>query len=243
MNRLNEQFISIFEPVLALRGFKRKRNIFHRLINEKIIQLFSIRKFSGASFTMQYSIIPVCSGVEIELPLDENRIGDLIGNEALWEWDIDENIEQNLLEALNICQKYLFKCFDYVENYETYYDFEFRMHKQFLDRHNEEYKLDNAKLLRVPHAIGFYEVCLYLGDYQNAIISLEQTLFQKEDALEDNKSYRNFPVERVIKELNDIRAQINRTKDYQKGICSPNMELKKNEDITLNSYFKLFGIS
>lgn len=242
MNSLNEQFISIFEPVLALKGFKRKRNIFHRLIKKEIIQIFSIKKFSGGSFTMQYLIIPVCSGEEIAMPLDENRIGDLVGNETLWEWDIDENVEQNLLEALDVCKKYLFKCFDYVKNYETYYDFILKMHKQSLYRLSEVYKQENEKLLKVPRAIGFYEVCLCLGEYQTAISSLETMFCQRTEAMQYNKKHGCRPTKRAINVLNDITAQINKTKNFQNGICSPYEELEKKKYTTLNSYFKHFGI-
>lgn len=243
MHGLNERFIEIFEPVLVLKGFKRKRNIFHRLINEKIIQIFSIKKFSGGTFTMQYAIIPLCSGEEIVLPLDENRIGDLVENESLWEWDIDENIEQNLLKALDICKKYLFKCFDYVKDYETYYNFILTMHKQYLDSLSKEKKRENESLLKAPITVGFYEVCLCLGEYQKAIISLEAMLYQRIYAIERNKKCGCLPTKRAINALGDIRTQINKTKDFQKGIRSPNTELKKNEDITLNSYFKIFGLS
>ena len=128
MNELTKLYISVFEPVLNEMGFKRKGTMFHRLVNEKIVQLFSIQKFKY-DFTLQFEIYPVCSGCEIYSPFDGSRIGEFLGNEALCYWDIDDNIQEYLDEGLSICQKYLFPCFKYVCDYETYYNYCFGKHE------------------------------------------------------------------------------------------------------------------
>ena len=239
MENLNSLFISKFEPILTFKKFKQKRNVFHRLHEGKIIQLLSIRKFRD-SFTIQYGLIPICTGEKIELPLDENRIGDLVGNESLFEWEIDNNIKESLIDAHDKCEKYLYGWFDYVKDYKTYYDFVLKRHEIKLNNLNEEYKLGNSDFLKVPRAVGFYEVCLCLGKYEDAILTLETRLKQIISAEEMNKKYGIQPTEENINKQKELICQINETRNFQKGISSPDKLLKNKEKRTLDSYMENF---
>lgn len=239
MKTLNQLFISQFEPLLATKGFKRKRNAFHRLHGEKIIQLLSIRKFQD-SFTIQYELIPICSGEGIEFPLDESRIGELVGNEALLEWDIDDNLEQSLLEAHDKCEKLLYDWFDYVKDYRAYYDFVMYRHEKSLSLLSEERKLEIAKTMKFPWSVGLYEVFLCLGEYEKAVAVLQQLLDQKISAMETNKKYGYQPTEQSLNEQKELICKIDKTREFQKGICSPDKMLKENEEKTLDSYLKNF---
>lgn len=239
MVNLNDLFISQFEPILTSKKFKRKRNVFHRLHEEKIIQLFSIIKFRD-SFTIQYGIIPICADERIEFPLDENRIGDLVGNESLFEWQIDNNIEDSIIDAQDKCERYLFGWFDYVKDYKTYYDFVWKRHEKKLNNLSAEYRLENADYLKVPGEAGFYEVSLYLGKYENAIAVLEARLKQSISAMETNKRYGIKPTENDINIQEELIHQINEIRNFQKGISSPRKLLNDNECKTLGSYLKVF---
>lgn len=239
MKNLNNLFISQFEPVLSLKKFRRKGNIFHRLNKDQIIQLFSIKKFRD-TFTMQYAIIPICTGIEIDLQMDENRIGDLVGNESLFEWDAINNVENNLFDARRQCEKYLFSWFDYVKDYKTYYEFVLNRHRKFLNSLSKEYKSENAELLKMPKETGFYEVCLCLGEYENAITVLNESLKQSIYAIETNKKYGIEPTLKSIDRQNKLAIQISETMDFQRGILCPDKLIKENEAKTLNSYLKNF---
>lgn len=239
MENLNNLFISQFEPLMTIKKFKRKRNVFHRLHGGKIIQLLSIRKFRD-SFTIQYGLIPICAGEKIELPLDENRIGDLVGNESLFEWEIDKNIKESLIDAHDKCERYLYGWFDYVKDYKTYYDFAWERHEKKLDNLSIEYKSKNAIYLRVPSAVGFYEVSLCIGEYENAILALDTSLKQTISAIETNKRYGCKPSGIAIERQKELVSQINETRNFQKGISSAEKLLKDKEKRTLDSYFGNF---
>ena len=186
-------------------------------------------------------MIPLCAGEQIEFPLDENRIGDLVGNEVLFEWKIDDNVEESLLDAQDKCEKYLYDWFDYVKDYTTFYDFVLKHHEKKLSILSEEYKLKNATFLTVPKDVGFYEVSLYLGKYENAISALEARLEQKISAVETNKRYGIKPTKKAIIEQKEIIHQIAEIRSYQRGTSFPDEILKNKEIRTLNSYLKELG--
>ena len=241
MKSLNKIFINVFEPVLIQRGFKRKRSAFCRLVNEQIVQLFTIKKYSGDSFTMQYLIMPACSGEIVEYPVDENRIGDLIGNEGALEWEIDDNVEDSMRDALEKCEKYLFTWFDYICDYKTYYDFALEKHRKNIESMGNIITRCEPWVFRAPRAVGFYEICLYLKDYENAIAWLEMWKGSAESSYkkrtEDEIERKNM----LAKKIEMHNMKIRETENFRDNITSPDEMLKEKECITLDSYYKVFG--
>ena len=239
MKKLNDLFISAFEPTLAAKGFKRKRNVFHRIHGEKILQIISVVNFKY-SFTIQYDILPLCIHWPFDFfMLDGDRIGSLIGSEASLEWNINDELEVSVAEAYNKCEELLFEWFDYVEDYKTFSNFLLIQHEKYLKRLDEKYIKAYAGYLKVPKG-GFYEVSLALGEYDNAMASLEQLLYIKNEYIRRMGERGIEPDESVFNEKKDVLNKMRLIDEYQNGISSPKQFLEENEAKLLYLYSKKY---
>jgi len=175
-------FLELYEPVMKSKGFHRKRHIFHRLVNNKIVQMLSYCMFSGRrEFTIQYDYVPLCSGDDFEFFMDAHRIGSLMGKESYG--DRDPNNPDHIRETLELCQEYIFPFFDRMVDYESLYDYEIKRHEIMLSESSEAYKKAHSELLKAPMTSSFLAVSIATGHYDMAQKSREAVIYQNEDAL------------------------------------------------------------
>jgi hypothetical protein len=240
MREFKTVFLSVYEPVMSEMGFQRKRVIFHRLVNEKIIQMLSYTKFSGGSFTIQFSIFPLCGGCEYTTFMDDERLGSLLGNETYAEWENDgtETVAQ-MKESLDICEKHLFPVFERLSDYKVYYEYAIDKHQKEYAQINDEYKKLHADLLSFPHAVGFYELSLLFGNYD--IVKKMQTvrIARNKDALE---SMTLTPPPERIQDFNDLCSDYSRMTEAMNANDREYIEsyVKEKERYSLESYIKNF---
>jgi len=120
---LKNSFIKTFEETMKEKGFMRKSNIFHRIVNGKISQLVSYYKFYQAPiFTIQFSIRPLCAGLEYSTFMDASRISETFGVFD-WEWEYEyqtDGFRQHMPMALEVTKEHLFPLFDLVIDYKGY---------------------------------------------------------------------------------------------------------------------------
>lgn len=212
-------------------GFKRKGKIFHRLVNEKIVQMLSYTKFSD-SFTIQFCICPLCAGYENTTFMDDERLGILLGNEAYAEWEFDgSDCARQTRESLEICKKYLFSLFESVCGYENFFNYAIESHIKAFGNRNS-----------IPYDYGFYNVCLKLGRYDMVKRLQNEDLEQIEQAVKQNRGYGIEPtperLELLEKRSNGYRQMREATnkndRDYIENY------LKEKELYSLESYLKNF---
>ena len=121
---LNKVFIETFEPVMKSKGFQRKGKIFHRIVNGKIVQLLSYYKFSGPEFTVQFSILPLCTGFEYSTFMDDSRVCKEFDDIDSWEYEYGtDDFIQYMPKALKVTQERLFPLFDSTIDYKTYLEY------------------------------------------------------------------------------------------------------------------------
>ena len=83
--------------------------------------MLSYTKFSYRSFTIQFDIGAICSGIEYTTFMDDCRLGSLLGNETYAKWDNDgTGYVTQLEEFLVIFRDHLPPYFDSMVDYKSY---------------------------------------------------------------------------------------------------------------------------
>ncbi|MDR2972982.1 MAG: hypothetical protein LBU83_13845 [Bacteroidales bacterium] len=218
---LKNAFIEAFEPTMINQGFLRKGKIFHRIVNKEIAQLLSYYKFSGPEFTIQFSIIPLCSGLEFSLFMDDSRLCEEFDSVDSWEYEYgtDEYIKY-MPEALKLSKEYLFPLFDSAINYATY-----------------------LKLCS-PHSLGhqFYMTNMVLGEYELCQKSREALFKQRVEACQKNWG-TNFHIVPSRREKNEREIhEYQRIKEAMDKNDRETIEqyINEQEQKSLKSYIKTF---
>jgi hypothetical protein len=242
MNELLEAYLTLYEPVMAQMGFSKKGIIFHRITHEKVVQMLSYTKFSY-SFTIQFSISPLCAGYEYKMHMDETRLGILLGNETYAEWNFNKaDLIGQLQESLEICREHLFPLFKNVCNYDTYYDYIINEYNKMLTRLSDVYKKVNAVYISTPNDIGFYGVCLRQGNYSIVKRMLEANIEMIESAIKRNKECGISPSQEDHERIKICR---NEYKTMSEAMDNNNREfieayINEKEEYSLESYIKNF---
>ena len=234
-------FLSVYEPVMSDMGFKRKGVIFHRLVNEKIIQLLSYTKFSYGSFTIQFDIGAICSGMEYTTFMDDCRLGSLLGNETYAEWDNDgTGYVTQMRESLAICREHLFPYFDSMVDYKSYISGKQQMYKAMYRCVSDAYKeIHGDPSENYIRGSDVYAISLLNGDYETAKKSREIVIAQNEDAL---KSMTLTPPPKRIQDFENLCREYNRMKEAMDSNDREFIEayVKRQEEYSLESYIKNF---
>lgn len=172
MSDFQKAFLELYEPVMKSKGFSRKRYVFHRLVSNQVVQKLSYCMFGGQQeFTIQFGFEPLCAGGEIEVFMDERRLGTLWGNEV--DGYGDTNNPAYLQETLRLCQKYLFPLFDTITDYQSFYAFEMENHQKGLELSSDRYKEANKELLTAPMSDAFFCASMSTSHYDMAQKSRE----------------------------------------------------------------------
>lgn len=117
---IKKAFIENFKNELQDLNFQLKGKVFHRVVNNELVELISYTTFRNKRFTIEFEIIPFCCGYEITNFFDGIRVGALIGNEPMAEWDNDENVFNNMKLALDFCKINLLPYLKAIVNLNTY---------------------------------------------------------------------------------------------------------------------------
>ena len=225
--QLKTVFVNCFINDMESMGFNLKKSIFHRAVNNEIVQLVSYTAFNG-QFTIQFEIIPFCCGSELKKsPMYGMRVGDLIGNEIFALWDIDENLEKNMNLALEFCKANLFPYLESIYDTRTY-----------MQEENKRYKMmgctDGIPILN-SHV---FFASLKLHNYDLAIKSRKSLLYQNENAFRSN----GFAADEQLSRYLEIKKDF----EYVLDLINNNNEEKINEYIekkeiySKNSYYNYF---
>jgi len=246
MTELQKAFLTVYEPVMLGKGFMKKRMTFHKLVNNQIIQMLSYTKISF-SFSIQFDISALCSGMEQNILFDAERLCDHIDHDAEWDCDGSDYIRQ-MRESLAICETKLFPLFEKIKDYQSYYKYEIEQHGIRLNRMTDLYRKINADILEVPNSISFFTLSLLTGDYQSALKSREAVIKQNESAIKENYKYAQrlgIKYETPPKKLINLD---NRRNDYlriKEAIDNNDREyieayVKEKERYSLESYIQNF---
>ncbi len=184
MTTFAKTFIEVYAPTLEAMGFKRKRSIFHRLVNDQIVQVLSYKLYSGAEFDIQFSFWPLCNGYDMNVFMDSSyllhsfakEMGDrywFCTDEAVW--------GENLCESLDYCKKYIFRYFDEITDYRSYYETIYKMEEE-LGAFRIKSEIPNLYLM------PFHDIFLATQQYDLALKAQEASLMQSKRAM---KAYSN----------------------------------------------------
>ena len=242
-------FVSVFGPVMEEMGYSRKLHIFHRLVNEKIVQRVSFKKYSGGSFTIQWANLPLIGEYEIDTFMDDWLLQNVVEKGETYSWpytnDIDEydvwekydygtgeisvqivqHYEKQMPICLEVCKKRLFPFLNSVYDYETY---------------NNQMKWIYKRCTR-PDAddslagYDIYQLSLYFGDYETAWKSMKKFLDTnlKGRSLTEIGPYWKELLESSIENYHKMREAAE--KGDRETIVA---YLKGNEEQSLQSYIK-----
>ena len=125
-NSISRSFIEVFEPTMFSKGFKRKGKVFHRIVNNQVLQLLSYYKYMGASqLTIDFSILPLCYGFELYSSFEGARLSSEF-REYVRDWDYDNIGADGYIEympvALKATEELLFPKLDKEIDYKSCYE-------------------------------------------------------------------------------------------------------------------------
>lgn len=67
---ITKYYNQVFKPLVSVNGFGKKRTLFHRLIDNRILQTLCMQKGRfGYSFTLNIGVFPMCIGFSDEMQL------------------------------------------------------------------------------------------------------------------------------------------------------------------------------
>ena len=119
---IRNKFIEVFEPIMREKGFSRKGEVFHRIVNGKIVQLFSYKIFAGGyEYTTQFLIHPLCLESSYTTFMDATRMSEFFAEIQEWEFSTEDDLAKMPL-VLREAEQYLFPLFDSVIDYYTYWE-------------------------------------------------------------------------------------------------------------------------
>jgi len=217
---LTKHFVSVFEETMLSNGFSRKRSVYHRLTDGKILQLLSIKKYSRKNeYDIQYYIHPLCCGGEIDLYMDESRISELLRRDT-WIYE-SECSDSTMYEALELTKQHLLPYFDSVTDYKTY----------LADIINSR----PSKYIRIHN--DYFNVNLALCNYEEALISRETKLKWNRDGLNPDNHYAVKQTEEMQNEYDNIKEALRTgNKEYIVSL------IKEKEEYSLKTYQENYGV-
>lgn len=218
----------LFKPLAKEHGFRVYGQSFYRLRND-LIQFFVLRRAShGGACTIEWSVLPLCIGVEkSHLLAAAKDIGPFLGTREWWYYDPrdDDSKLSALKSMLAATEKYLMPALDKVVDsasaYELQCDYDRRTYGEVL-----------------MHDRGKVCFAIKMGDYARAITHLKaieaKNLIALGNAL-DNKigvlgeEHRQAYIDRCNTTLRRIRYEIERLSipdmDYINNFITRNEEL------------------
>ena len=229
MNSLKKSFITTYDPIMAKKGFKRKGKIYHRLVNKEIVQMLSYFKYSH-SFTIQFLIAPLCSGVTFSSFMDECRLGLILGNENYAEWDLHDEYTVSLEKSVGLCER-LFQYFEEIHDCKSYIDNMHSIYKRAYGNKWESILSKNIMLYGPYLKTGAYD---FVRQMQFDIIT------QNINAIQNNLKYNIRPTEKKIRELKKRQSEFNRMSEAMDNNDSAYIGayVTNNEQISIKSYRK-----
>jgi len=123
---IKNTFIEVFEPAMFNKGFKRKGNVFHRIVNDKIVQLLSYYKYNGQTrFTIEFSILPLCFNFKLYTFYAGTRLSSAF-REYVRAWEYENADPKGYIRympiALRATEDLLFPKFDAEIDYKSCYE-------------------------------------------------------------------------------------------------------------------------
>lgn len=179
---IRKEFTAVFEKTMFKHGFSRRQKWFYRLTAGKMIQVVTYRK-DHAAFFIVYRNIPLCDSYEVILEDEGPKMGELFeAGENVLQWILNEDDNSKVLkDALEACETILLPFLDRVSDYKSFYDY------ALVRATVEQTKLNFESMYQdyqthSPQTRGFTEVCLALGDCEEAQIQLNKIImFQQID--------------------------------------------------------------
>lgn len=103
------------------KGFLRKDQIYHRIVNGQIVQRLSYIEYSSWEFSLQFSFEPLCCGNEYSTMFDGPRLCEVFPDIPSWEHEGNsDSINEYMKTALQATKEKLFPFFDSIINYDSY---------------------------------------------------------------------------------------------------------------------------
>ena len=230
-------FKEIYTPVLDSMGFKVKRNIYHKLVNDKVILLLSFIKY-GQNFTIQFDFWPLCYGHDIEVFMDSIYSLQTIYPE-LDDWPCDvEKCEAHLFDSLEYCKKSVFKYFEKITDYQSCFEC-----RSELDRLEECMK---KNLYEIPNLClqSYHFLFLALGKYDLALKAKEANIRQNKRAMDSYARNRGIDICEYpyYEEIMEKVKYYNKIKTFieNNDFDSINKIIIQNEQHSKESYEKNF---
>ena len=174
---VRKHYNKIFKQLITEKGFKQKKDLFYKLVNDQILQTVYLQINSyGHSFTINIGILPLCSGLEYE---DEYtfRLGHLLkGYDYSWEYGLYNSLDEESLvkDAFLALEEKVFPIFKRITNYEEYFN-----HIPDIEEAIYGSRRDNNS--------SMIWVSLITYNYDNAVLILEKLENQNREAAEANK--------------------------------------------------------
>lgn len=234
---IKNAFIEIFKKSMSYLGFNNKGKIFHKIVNNEVVELVSYVTFSNKRFTIQYEIFPLCCGYTIDRFMDGDRLNILVGSELsywdrsmiddnmnLTEWNNDENMFSNMSLALECCKANLFPYLSRIVNLKTCLEYRNKMYSFFGG---------------VPLVYSFtYFVNLKLHNFDTAIKSRQALLHQNEEAFKINGFATDEQMACYLEIKNEFEMIYKAINNNDLSLIDK--YLKDKEDYSRNTYIKNF---
>ena len=230
-NSISRTFIEVFEPTMISEGFIRKGKVFHRIVNEKVIQLVSYYRYALVTeFTIQFSICPLSLGWDFDGPYYGHRMFNaFIEEDCRWNYERAEGYIEYMPIALEATKKLLLPKLNTEIDYESYY-------KSYKESKLFTMGWDKMSFTR-------YMLALIFEDYEDAQKTMENFI---EHRRENNRI--NFGTEHHIspewqkrfdQECEDYRRMKEAMDNGDRKTIEGYMETRKQQ--TLNSYVKNYS--
>ena len=173
-----QKFWEVYTPTMEGKGFKRKRSIFHKLVNDKIVQALSYKQYSGSEFTIQFDFWPLCDGEDMIVFMDSNYLlPDIVPELKYRDWSSEiGKCNDDLYESLTHCKHSILPYFDKITDYQSYYDCMLKI--------NEDQGLSPA-IAEIPNLDirPYHYTLLALGQYELALKAKQAELNQNLQAM------------------------------------------------------------
>ena len=222
----------IFPPALALSGFARKRDIFHKFINNQVVVLLGYKYYHPNEFTIQWEIYPLCDGAEFEVFMDSNYGTDgLFGENGRWvfgAYDDNNSITQRAYKVLEFVQTNVLPIVSDITDYESCY--------RTMRKVDEKMGLLGNTVIPNGDLMHYGNLLLAIGEYENALKAKKAILYQNSVIANIQPTHHNYP--RYLKRVEEYNFLARLIEDK----CYNEIQsfIKEKEDFSLASYRKKF---
>lgn len=153
MSLWEETFVSLYEPVMTQHAFRRNGCLFHRLVNNEIVQLLTCN-VSPYTFSVRFDLFPLCTGGALPAGDDLLRL-ELLAQEDFPNWDVPDGDPRAIVaDSLRMVQNVLLPYFERIVDYKSYTIHMVELYRSMFGMHGATQLLASDALCAASLAVG-----------------------------------------------------------------------------------------